>query len=299
MSASEKPDVSPVSGRSPEDIVAAVDASAKHLVSESGGCEVIWRMWGEGRPVVLLHGNFGSWTHWIRNIGALAARHLVLVPDLPGFGDSATPQEPHAIESIVNPLREGLAELDLLSKPLPVAGFSFGTTIAGALARDLGPEADRLVIVSAGQIKARRQKIAPFKPWRKAASDEERRAAHRTNLEIMMLGNPASADDLAVHLQGWNAARRRITTEPLTEHHPLREILFSLQCPVHGIWGARDATIGPYMQDRADLMAALGHGSRVAIIEDAGHWVQYEKPEAFNDALLRALPDEAPQPSPQ
>ena len=25
-------------------------------------------MWGEGRPLVLLHGGTGSWMHWVRNV---------------------------------------------------------------------------------------------------------------------------------------------------------------------------------------------------------------------------------------
>ena len=36
----------------------------------------------------MLHGGHGSWLHWIRNIDALGQRHTLLIPDLPGFGDS-------------------------------------------------------------------------------------------------------------------------------------------------------------------------------------------------------------------
>ncbi|MGT2492391.1 alpha/beta fold hydrolase [Cupriavidus basilensis] len=39
----------------------------------AGGCRVVWRRFGEGRPVILLHGGHGSWLHWVRNIEALAA----------------------------------------------------------------------------------------------------------------------------------------------------------------------------------------------------------------------------------
>ena len=40
--------------------------------------------------MLLLHGGSGSWTHWLRNIQPLVdAGRQVLVPDLPGFGDSA------------------------------------------------------------------------------------------------------------------------------------------------------------------------------------------------------------------
>ena len=45
-------------------------------------------------PTVLLHGGSGSWNHWVRNIDALlASGRQVIAPDLPGFGDSARPDD--------------------------------------------------------------------------------------------------------------------------------------------------------------------------------------------------------------
>jgi len=52
------------------------------------GGAIHWRLFGEGEPLVLVHGGHGSWLHWVRNIEALAKQYRVLVPDLPGFGDS-------------------------------------------------------------------------------------------------------------------------------------------------------------------------------------------------------------------
>ena len=47
------------------------------------------RCWGRGAPLVLLHGGMGSWTHWGRNIGALARKFTVITLDMPGYGDSS------------------------------------------------------------------------------------------------------------------------------------------------------------------------------------------------------------------
>ena len=46
---------------------------------------------GAGPPLFLLHGWPGFWWEWHRNIGALAADHDVIVPDMRGFGDSEKP----------------------------------------------------------------------------------------------------------------------------------------------------------------------------------------------------------------
>ena len=53
-----------------------------------------YREVGSGPPLVLLHGGYGSWMHWIRNVGPLARQFTVIAPDMPGLGDSATPPEP-------------------------------------------------------------------------------------------------------------------------------------------------------------------------------------------------------------
>ena len=59
-------------------VVARTEASAAVRTTTAGAPDrrVAWRLWGEeGLPApVLLHGDFGSWTHWIRCIAPLARR---------------------------------------------------------------------------------------------------------------------------------------------------------------------------------------------------------------------------------
>ena len=47
---------------------------------------------GDGLPVILIHGLGASAEIWSANIGALASRHRVYVPDLPGFGRTEKPE---------------------------------------------------------------------------------------------------------------------------------------------------------------------------------------------------------------
>src|SRR5690606_36359389 len=96
--------------------VAELGAQARRVGTPCGDGEIVWYIWGAGGPdptrVVLLHGGSGSWTHWVRNIGALvAAGRTVWVPDLPGFGDSALPPAGGDADALVAPLAEGLQRL--------------------------------------------------------------------------------------------------------------------------------------------------------------------------------------------
>src|SRR5260370_27123875 len=104
----------------PAAAVSTLDSRATRELTPCGAGSMVWRSWGEGRPLVLLHGASGSWTHWIRNIATLARHFRVLAPDMPGFGESDVPPEPHTADVLADLITAGLgvvlpspAELDL------------------------------------------------------------------------------------------------------------------------------------------------------------------------------------------
>src|SRR5436305_1225664 len=90
---------------------------------------MVWRRWGAGLPLVLLHGGSGSWRHWARNIAPLSAVRTVWVPDLPGMGDSDPPPHP---PDRPEASRAVMAALDALlpAQQFDLAGFSYGGSIA-------------------------------------------------------------------------------------------------------------------------------------------------------------------------
>ena len=49
-------------------LVAGVDAEGQRIETPCGDGSLVWRVWGSGPPLILLHGGYGSWTHWIRNV---------------------------------------------------------------------------------------------------------------------------------------------------------------------------------------------------------------------------------------
>src|SRR5262245_18112364 len=84
----------------PADYVAALErASARHTTPNPLG-DVVWHIWGAGKPLVLLHGGTGSWLHWVRNIEALAADYMLVVPDILGSGESGDPEKPITAKGI-------------------------------------------------------------------------------------------------------------------------------------------------------------------------------------------------------
>ena len=71
----------------------------------------------------------------------------VLVPDLPGFGDSDMPSEPHTAEMLADLVASGLDAVLPSSMELDLAGFSFGGIIAGLAAARLRGRVRNLVLL--------------------------------------------------------------------------------------------------------------------------------------------------------
>jgi 2-hydroxy-6-oxonona-2,4-dienedioate hydrolase len=124
----------PTSAREePHAVLRAMAGQARRAETPCGDGALVWRAWGIGRPLVMLHGGSGSWRHWLRNIPAFAGHRMVICPDLPGLGDSDMPPPGAGPEQVAVILRDGLRAL-LGGEHYDLVGFSFGALCAGHLA---------------------------------------------------------------------------------------------------------------------------------------------------------------------
>ena len=256
-----------------------------------GDGDLIWRCWGAGPPLVLLHGGTGSWTHWIRNVRALAHTRTVWAPDLPGLGESALPPRGSGIVEIAAIVVDGLGQLIPAGQKFDLVGFSFGGLVAGHVAAVCTGDLRTLTMVGAGGLGLRQGKKLPLVAWRHLKDEAQRSDAHRHNLASLMLWDATRIDALALHIQSRNAQRSRINSGPFSRGDTLLEPLARLRRRVrlHGIWGRHDVTAGGRLVEVEPILQFTDPDATLAVIEDAGHWVIYEQAERFNAALLEAL----------
>ncbi|HMK69206.1 MAG TPA: alpha/beta fold hydrolase [Stellaceae bacterium] len=275
----------------PAAAVAALEARAKVVRTPCGSGSMLWHIWGRGAPLVLLHGGYGSWTHWFRNVEPLAERYRLLVADLPGLGDSDMPPEPYSAASIAEIVSAGLASLLGAGEEFDLAGFSFGGLIGGHIAASVGARMRRLVLVGSGGLGVPRRATIELVNWRERPDPAAQRAAHRENLALLMFADPRNIDELAIYLQTRNAERARTRSRPLSRAATLLTALPYAKARLHGIWGEGDITARGALDEHRRLLRSFQQGASLAAIPGAGHWVQYEAPESFLTALLAILRD--------
>jgi len=270
-----------------ENIVAfvrGVTAEARRVETPCGNGHMVWHVWGDGPPLALLHGGYGSWTHWIRNVIHLSRTFTVAAPDLPGLGESATPPEPHTAEGLASIVVEGLELVFPELGGLHIAGFSFGGVLGGRVAAQLGDRVRGFTIVGSNGLGLVRQPTA-LRRVPDNASEPEALAVARHNLAALMIADPAKIDELAVYIQAQNAPRGRVKSRRFSRAETLARALPLIKARIDGIWGERDATAYPHLDDRARTLRNVQPDARFEVIPGAGHWVQYEAAHKFNRLL--------------
>jgi 2-hydroxy-6-oxonona-2,4-dienedioate hydrolase len=266
-----------------DQILARLEASAQKRATPCGQGSLVWRCWGEGPPLVLVHGGSGSWQHWVRNIDALALERQVWCPDTPYYGDSADPPEPAGMAGIASAFAQGYAQL-FGGQAVDVIAFSFGALVTCEVAALRPGLIDRLILVGAASHGLPRHDIG-LQPWKSVADAQIRYALHRDNLHRLMLAHPVD-DEGAVRLHVRAVEAGRFNSRRLAFSTRVRDLIGGLEVrQLDAIYGALDPTAGQNLNALRSVLESRRPGLRFSIIEDAGHWVPYERPSAFLSAV--------------
>lgn len=101
---------------------------------------------GQGNPLVVIHGGGGDARTWLSNVNLLSDNYRVYVPDLPGFGESQSPEGDYNIPELTEFVDSFADDLGLESFYL--MGHSIGGGVALNYALKFPHRIKRLVLVS-------------------------------------------------------------------------------------------------------------------------------------------------------
>jgi pimeloyl-ACP methyl ester carboxylesterase len=205
----------------------------------------------------------------------------VLVPDLPGYGDSDALHADSGFPGLVDAVLASVDKLLGAGAAFDLAGFSFGGVVAGCVALQRAGVRRLGLLGAVGHGMGRRQSGAMLN-WRDADDEQTVRATMRHNLGVLMLHGPI--DSLALEIHYRSCVRTRFQSKKTSLSPVLTNALDQLEIPVLMLWGEHDPTgypreVGPRWQGARAERACH-------IIPAVGHWVQYEAADEVNRRLL-------------
>jgi pimeloyl-ACP methyl ester carboxylesterase len=248
---------------------------------------------GAGPAVLLLHGNSACKEVFAGQFGALRrAGFRVIAPDFPGHGGSDDAADPQTLYSFAGLAALTLDLLDQMHAPVAhVVGWSLGghagiELLGRALERVLSltligapPVAPTAESLSAAFLPSPAAALAVKPAW----SDTEAR-----EFAAAALGGPAPPELLAAFRRADGRARAMIIGSALAGAAlDETQIIRAAAVPIAVIQGAIDPLVS--LQYIRSLEWSGLWGGEPFVVDDAGHAPHWEKPDHFNDILLRFL----------
>lgn len=287
----------------PDWLAGMMPAGARRsLVEVDDGLRVCVTEVGEGKPVLLLHGN-PTWSFLWRKVAvALSGAPLRLVmPDLVGLGFSDKPRDP-ALHTLENHARWMGAVMDrVVPGPMIAVVQDWGGAIAMRALADRPERLAGLVVLNTA--------LSPPRPGFRATSFHRfarlpvvsqlafRLAGFPQNAMSFAQGDRASVRGEVARAYRYPLRRLRDRTAPLAlarmvpdslEHpsiEPLRRVqafVESFDGPAAIVWGDRDPVLGR-VRTWIEKLLPQAEVTRT----QAGHFLQEEVPHPIADAIRR------------
>ena len=257
------------------------DIAGAQITTGTSAAGLFYEVSGTGDAIVLIHAFSVDRRMWAPQIAALEGRFQVIRYDLRGHGKSDVPLAPYAphedLRSVLDALGIGRATL---------IGLSAGATIATDFAIAYPNRVARIILASPGL-----SGHVPSTPltWTQpvfqaaGAGDPEGAAKLWAETPIMALRNDHAAESTVRDLVMSNVRLWTYRTNPAQQLTPPAIMRLSeIKCPALVILGEQDL---PHIKEIANLLVNGISGARLVTIPRAGHMVNLDAREPFNQAV--------------
>lgn len=228
-------------------------------------------VYGQGKPIVLIHGWAMHTGIWRKFAEQLANNYQVICLDLPGHGLSET-VEPYTLDSIVKALIE-----EMPVQPCCVLGWSLGASVALAMAEKYPQRINSIILLAGNPRFVQEADWAGVKPEMLTEFSKNLQLnCQLTLIRFLALqvnnlpDGKALLKQLKKAVQECEAPAESVLKSALEllKHADLRKVLIKLACPVVVIQGDKDSLIP---LQASHNMKAIKPEINVNLIEGAGH----------------------------
>jgi 3-oxoadipate enol-lactonase len=245
---------------------------------------------GTGSPLILLHAFPLNRRMWEAQVETFSRSWRVIAPDYPGFGESESWNEPFTLEILAEAIDTLIQEAGIHEKAV-LLGLSMGGYLAFELVHKFQDRLKGLILSSTHPA---------------LDSEAGRQARFETAAFVQRDGAAALAGRMIPRLLGKSALENRRELPPLVQAliesnsvegivqacHAMANrrdaipLLPQIQIPTLIISGTEDSI--PIGMPPAEMHNRIG-SSRWEVIENGGHLINLEQPQAFNQTVLSFL----------
>ena len=257
---------------------------------QAGDTRWVYYEGGQGPTIVLLHGFAANKEVWLPVAPLLTAHFHVVIPDLPGWGESSRiPGASYNIDNQAERLNDFIQTLHLQHSV--IVGHSMGGAIAGVYAAEHPQDVAELALVDSFGLQFKENAFAKQALSGKNIFDYNDRAG--------FLSANAWAFEHVPHIPGRfidvfvqeNIKNRAFIDKTFNELRENSQILSlqtrldKLSMPVLGMWCHDDKIID--LSALESLRTGLSHAPSIStsILNGCNHMPQMEKPQAFAQVL--------------
>jgi len=256
------------------------------------GMHYVYLEGGQGEPLILLHGFAADKDHFVRIARFLTPHYHVIIPDLPGFGESSPPagidlsaHVDYTARAQAERVRALAQALDL--KSVHLGGNSMGGQIALAYAAAHPKEVDSLWLLSPAGIWS-----APQSELAKIVEGNQRNILLIKNVDDFyhafnfVMSRPPFVPRPILNVMAQNSIKNEKLSEQIftqITHDSLEPRIAGMKTPALIVWGDQDRVINHLT---AEVLYRLMPNSRVIIMNGIGHIPMLEKPEQCAEDYL-------------
>jgi pimeloyl-ACP methyl ester carboxylesterase len=254
-------------------------ATRSERMAFAGGMLSVRRQ-GKGTPLLYLHDGGGA-SQWHGALDAWSSDHDVVAPDHPGFGAS---DELDGVDTVGDLVYLYLDLLDRLQiDRAHLAGGSFGGWIAAELAVHSPARFRSLTLLSAVGLRIPEHPVTDLF----LMGPDELAAAlyHDEKVAAAAFPPDATLDDF-LRVYRDMGALALFAWSPFMSNPKLEQRLHRVRIPTLVVWPEHDRVVP---RAHAERYAARIAGARLAIVEDCGHAMYYERPAPFASLVREFL----------
>jgi pimeloyl-ACP methyl ester carboxylesterase len=248
---------------------APIQAERSGQVS-GNGISIHYAVYGQGSPVVLLHGGLANMDYWGRQVEALAPHHTVIVMDSRGHGRSTRDARPYGYDLMADDV---IALMDALTVPkADIVGWSDGAILGLDLAIRHPDRVGKVFAFAANTmisgVKDGVEKNPTFAAFIKRAGREYQAYSATPNDYDAFV---EQISKMWASQPNWTDAQMKVITSPVLV-----------------VDGDHDEAI---KREHTEYIAATIPGAGLLILPNASHFAFLQDPDLFNFAILHFLGD--------